>query len=131
MAGVSVKIMKYPIVLLMLLLTSSGCSLAKPHGDFYSIYCSVNINSDNWFFSNKCINRTNTEKPSDYIIAKDELCLRTQTTRSSSVAVHIIDPIRWNPEELNKLLKEHPELIEYFPDHDSPNKGVAWIKNDR
>lgn len=109
----------------------SGCSYAEPKGDFRSIYCSVNIKSDNWILSGECIKRSTAEKPLNYLLLNDELFLRTQTTRSSALAVHIIYPIRWNAKELELLLKENPKLVEFFPDPTLPNKGVKWINGDR
>jgi hypothetical protein len=64
-------------------------------------------------------------------LLNDELFLRTQTTRSSALAVHIIDPIRWNTKELEILLMEKPKLVEFFPDPKLPNRGVKWINGDR
>lgn len=61
-----------------------------------------------------------------FVIDKNELFLRIQTTHSNGFAVQVETP-NWTSKELNQLKHDHPEVIQLLPGPSAPNGGVRWI----
>ncbi|TRX03579.1 hypothetical protein [Candidatus Methylobacter oryzae] len=67
------------------------------------------------------------EVDSPYLIEKNELYLIIQATRTKWFLYVEVDQPEWDESKIQSLIKEHPDLVKFFPNPLALNGGVMWI----
>ncbi len=65
----------------------------------------------------------------DFLIENGELFLKIQDTHTKWWLYVVVNQPKWIPKELTALQKDHPEIVELFPDPYSPTGGISWLNS--
>ncbi len=67
------------------------------------------------------------EQVPDFLVEQDHLFLRVQTVRTRWKLYREVDHMNWQPETLQALFVDRPELGPYWPDPTRADFGIPWV----
>lgn len=90
---------------------------------YQSVYSSVKWSDTN----EKVLKFKWYEAPPVFFVSDNKLFLKIQTTQTKFFLYVYADILEWNVERIQALMRDRPELKNFFPNAAAQNGGVAWI----